>query len=242
VLKSQHAPARRGLEEALILEIALEDIERNGLEAFSLRSVARRAECDPAALIYRFGSREGLERRVADLLHSHIQAPRTDLSWRAQLSNIAEQYRGLARRYPQAFSLFTRYWTAGPRDRILANGCYEALQQAGLKDAEIPAAECGFYAAVLGLCAAEAGGMMRSPSRETIAEIKAQAGLDAMARLLPQVRGLSADRVFLRTLLILLDGIEAAGQPCPRTKVAPGKDRGAAPQRLTPRTRRTRSA
>ncbi|MDX2308540.1 MAG: TetR/AcrR family transcriptional regulator C-terminal domain-containing protein [Hyphomicrobium sp.] len=209
------APSRgrgqKGLDRELVIDRALEEIERDGLEAFSLRQAARASGCDPAALVYRFGSREGLERALVDRLHREITRLDPDLTWRERMSSMARQYRDLAARYPKAFPLLTRYWTSGPKELAVAEDSYRAILDAGIADIDVPAIDCGFYAAILGLCAGELGGLIGRPDAEMMAGIERHASLETTRRILPAISAIDADRVFETTLTVLLDGIEAKG-------------------------------
>ncbi len=209
VLKKKQPRGDRGLESAALLEAALELMERSGSENFSLRAAAREIGCDAAALIYHFGSREGLERAIADRLHAGIVPPPPSWAWRDRLSDMARQYRSVAQAYPRTFPLLMRYWTTGPQDLRLCDETFAALSKCGIPDHLIPAAECGFYAALLGLCAGEAGGLTGRPGRDALLEIKSTPGLAMMPKLLPAIRDLGADIVFDTQLMAMLDGLEA---------------------------------
>lgn len=184
-------------------------MERAGPNDFSLRGAALALGCDPAALIYHFGSREGLERAVADRLHARISRLNARLPWRVRLEGMSRQYRAVAQAYPRTFPLLLKYWTTGPRDLALADDCYLALRDAGVADRDVPALEFGLYAALLGLCASEAGGLIGRPSAATLKEIRAEDDLIATRALLPEIRAISAARVFEAALTVLLDGVEA---------------------------------
>jgi AcrR family transcriptional regulator len=209
MLKKKQPRGQRGLDEAALLQAALGEMERTGVENFSLRAAARAIGCDPAALIYHFGSREGLERAVADRLHAGIARPDPSLPWRERLTVIARQYRAVAQDYPRTFPLLMRYWTTGSQDLVLADETFTALAEAGLPDALLPSVECGFYTSLLGLCAGEAGGLTGRPDAQVIREIQATPGLVTVPRLLPAIRKLDAGVVFEITIAFLLDGIEA---------------------------------
>jgi len=217
MLKKKQPKGQRGLDDATLLRGALAEMERTGIAVFSLRSAARALGCDPAALIYHFGSREGLERAVADRLHAEIVRLDPGLPWRDRISGMARQYRAVAQTYPRTFPILMRYWTTGPRDLAVADDCFRALSDAGVPDRQLAATECGLYAALLGLCAGEAGGLVGRPDPATLREIEAQAGLVTMRRLLPLLRRLDTDQVFEATLAVLLDGIEALAQRARKT-------------------------
>lgn len=216
MLKKKQPRGQRGLDDAALLEAALTEMERTGVENFSLRSAARAIGCDPAALIYHFGSREGLERAVAERLHAAIEVPDRTRPWRQRLTSMARQYRAVAQTYPRTFPLLMRYWTTGPQDLVLCDDTFAALAESGIPRALLPAVECGFYAALLGLCAGEAGGLTGRPNMTIIKEIAATPGLTTMQPLLSAIRKLDPDDVFETHLSILFDGIEAfAGKTKP---------------------------
>jgi AcrR family transcriptional regulator len=232
-LKKRQPKGERGLESAALLEAALGEMERSGVENFSLRGAARVIGSDPAALIYHFGSREGLERAIADRLHSGIVAPLRSRLWRDRLLSMARQYRAVAQTYPRTFLLLMRYWTTGPQDLRLCDETFAALADCGIPHSLIPAAECGFYAGLLGLCAGEAGGLTDRPGREVLLEIRTTAGLTEMPGLLPVIRTLDADLVFETQMKVMLDGLEALARrakvkrgPADKPKTAPAARRG----------------
>lgn len=224
MLKKKPSRGQRGLDDGDLLKAALAEMERSGVEAFSLRAAARAIGCDAAALIYHFGSREGLERAVADRLHTQIIRPDPSLAWRERLLGMARQYRGVAQDYPRTFPLLMRYWTTGPQDLALCDETFTALGEAGVPEALLPAVECGFYAALLGLCAGEAGGLTGRPNGQALKDIRSTPGLMTMPRLLPVIRKLEPDEVFETHMSIVLDGIEALAR---RGKPAPGPRRPA---------------
>lgn len=242
MLKTQEKRARprgaargrgqKGLDPGALVERALEEIERTGLEAFSLRQAARASACDPSALIYRFGSKEGLERAIADLLHTKIARLDPKLPWRERLHSMARQYRDLAHRYPRTFPLLTRYWTTGPKELAVAEDSYQALAEAGIPAAEIPSVDCGLYAAILGLSVGEMGGLIGRPTAETLAEIEREGALAMTRRILPAIRALDPDQVFEITIEVLLDGIASRGQ---RSLSRSSAARRAGPPRKPPR-------
>lgn len=208
VMKKKHPRGQRGLVEADLVEASLAEIERGGLEGFSLRCAARAIGCDAATLIYRFGSKEGLERAMTERLHSEIQAPNEKQNWDKRLVDLARQYRSLAQRYPQAFPLLLRFWTSGPRDLMIAEHWHRALADAGIPEAQIPAVGCATYASVLGLCTGEVSGLLGLPSEQSLTEIKDLHQFTLTRRLLPVFEGLGAETVFETALDLLIVGVK----------------------------------
>lgn len=202
--------ATRSLDRASIIEAALQEMDMVGEVGFSLRKVAARAGCDPMAVIYHLGSREGLERAVADAITGLIALPERGTDWREQLSAIADGYRQVALRHPRTFPLLQRFWTTGPSDYFILDRVYGSLAQSGLSLEQVK--DCGifFVSAVLGFCTAEARGMLSyeipADSALEIAELDPDALpiITRIAALKPRPR----DELWQRNREMVLDGIE----------------------------------
>jgi AcrR family transcriptional regulator len=208
-MKTRHTRGQRGLLEADLVQAALLEIERGGLDGFSLRCAARAIGCDVATLSYHFGSKQGLERAIADRLHGEVEAPKRYLKWEARFIGMARSYREIAKRYPNAFPLLLRFWTSGPRDLQIAEEWHQALYDAGLGETDIPAVGFATYAAILGVCAGEIGGLLDKPSAETLSEIEGQNDLPLTTKLLPIFADLGDDDVFDAAITNIVLGIEA---------------------------------
>lgn len=209
MLKKERRRGQRGLITADLVEAALEEIERGGLDGFSLRCAARAIGCDVATLSYHFGSKQGLEKAIAERLHSAIQAPDARAAWEVRLAGMARQYRALARQFPNAFPLLLRFWTSGPRDLTVAEHWHQALADAGIAEADIPAAGCATYASILGLCAGEVSGLLGEPSEEAIASFATLKTAALTRRLLPVFETLKAETVFETALAVIIAGLKA---------------------------------
>ncbi len=206
----QPGSGARGLSVAQIVESAVAVQEDVGPEGFSVRKVATRVGCDPMAVLYHLGSRDNLERAMAEHLNAQLRAPDTTAPWRERLTDLAHQYRALALRYPRTFPLLLRFWITGPADFRHAETVYQAMTDAGLSDPEVVDACCGWYASVLGLAGSEAGGMLRPATAAELSEVGALAP-DRFPRttaLLPHIAAQRSERTYAYTVRLLLDGIE----------------------------------
>lgn len=208
MLKRAHKRGQRGLVMADLVEASLHEIERGGLDGFSLRCAARAIGCDVAALSYRFGSKQGLEKAIAERLHAEISPPRASDAWDARLVNMARQYRRLACTYPNAFPLLLRFWTSGPRDLDVAEHWHRALADAGVAEAEIPPVGCATYAAILGLCAGEVSGLLGTPGAEAIETFGSLDDQSLTKRLLPVFERTTTETIFETALAILIAGLK----------------------------------
>jgi AcrR family transcriptional regulator len=158
----------KGLDPSVILEAAVALLEQEGEAGFSVRKLAACVGCDPMAVLYHFGNKDGLERAIAEWLAGQIALEEADAPWDARLMALAMQYRALARRYPKSFPLLLRFWTTGPADLRLAELGYAALAEAGHSDVDVVDLCLGLYASILGLAAADAGGLLQAASPKAI--------------------------------------------------------------------------
>ena len=191
-------------------------MEEEGPGGFSVRKVAALIGCDVMAVLYHYKSKEGLERAMADALNARLVPVDPDAPWRTRLAELAWQYRALALTFPKTFPLLLRFWVTGPADYHHAEMVYQALDEAGLTDEEIVDCCFGWYASVLGLAAAEAGGLLQPASAEMLAEAESLSPDDypMNVRLLPAFRAQQEGRSFALMVEVILAGIE-------RTLVSP---------------------
>lgn len=203
----------RGLDRAAIVAAALAEMDEQGEAGFSLRRVAARLGRDPMAVLYHLGSRENLERAVAEALNAEVPLPDPAFPWRERLAAVADAYRALARRHPRAFPLLLRFWSTGPSDYALAEAVYAALADAGFGAEEAADYGCGFYAAVLGFCAGEVGGLLApEPPPGVLDEVAAlpEATHPTFRRLAAAFGRRDPELLWRRTRDAMLDGIEGA--------------------------------
>lgn len=199
----------RGLSREAMVQGAIALMEESGDEGFSLRKLAQRLACDPMALIYHFGSKEGLERAMADALNAELAPAAASLPWRTRLADLASQYRRVAVRYPRTFPLLQRFWVTGPADYVHAETIYAAFAEAGFTGADLVDACFGWYAAILGLAAAEAGGLLRPAGPAELAEVEAlpAEAFPLTKQLLPAFRAQEAGRAYALAVESLIDGL-----------------------------------
>ncbi|MFN7244768.1 MAG: TetR/AcrR family transcriptional regulator, partial [Dietzia cercidiphylli] len=150
----------RGLSPTSIVESAVGVLEDGGQAAFSMRGVGRAAGCDAMSVAYHFGSKQGLARAMASWLDRQVLPAPPGASWREALRHVAEQYRTLARAYPQTFPLLQRFTHTGSADYATTEVVHAAMLNAGVPRPQIVSVTVGWYASVLGLATAEALGMV----------------------------------------------------------------------------------
>lgn len=209
-MKDKPAQGPRGLDKDAIVAAALTLLEDVGEAAFSVRKLAQTVGCDPMSVLYHFKSKDGLSRAIANALSRSLTPVDDSLPWRDRLRDLARQYRALACRYPAAFALLQRHVSTGPADLAHIEAVHRALADAGVPYAARAGVCVGWYASVIGLAAAEAGGLTRPANDVELAEIDALS--DAEHPLVKSAAPLYAQldpAVVHDTMLnVLLDGIE----------------------------------
>ncbi|VWD58626.1 TetR family transcriptional regulator [Burkholderia lata] len=209
-MKDKPAQGPRGLDKEAIVAAALALLEDVGEAAFSVRKLAQSVGCDPMSVLYHFKSKEGLSRAIANALSRSLVPVDAALPWRERLRDLARQYRALALRYPAAFALLQRHMSTGPADLAHIEAVHRALADAGIPRAALPAVCVGWYASVIGLAAAEAGGLTRAANDVELAEMEAlsDAAHPLVKAAAPLYAQLDPAAVHDTMLDVLLDGIE----------------------------------
>ncbi|KVV38643.1 TetR family transcriptional regulator [Burkholderia territorii] len=172
-MKDKPAQGPRGLDKDAIVAAALALLEEIGEAAFSVRKLAQSVGCDPMSVLYHFKSKEGLSRAIANALSRSLVPVDPSLPWRERLRDLARQYRALALRHPAAFALLQRHMSTGPADLAHIETVHRALADAGIARSALPSVCVGWYASVIGLAAAEAGGLTRPANEVELAEMNA---------------------------------------------------------------------
>ena len=202
----------KGLAPEEIVAAAVQLREAVGEAGFSVRKLAARMGCDPMAVLYHFQSKAGLERAMADTLNGLLQPVDGGAHWRERLRDLAHQYRNLALQYPHTFPLLLHFWVTGPADYRQAEAIYQALSDAGLDDRQVVDMCFGWYASLLGMAAAEIGGLLQpAPAAflREVAELPPEQ-FPVTTRLQPVFARQQPGRVYTLMVETLLDGIQRA--------------------------------
>src|SRR3954471_1818236 len=86
-----------------VLDATLALAEERGLDAVSMREVARRLEVTPMALYRHVGDKQGLLDGLVERLLDELELPDPALPWDERLRLLAARLRATARRHPDAF-------------------------------------------------------------------------------------------------------------------------------------------
>jgi AcrR family transcriptional regulator len=118
-------PADRAVDDAapngsgkitrdVVLAAALEIIDRDGVDALSMRRLARALGRDPMILYRHAPNKAALLDGVAETVLAQLKVDSTDRDWAAQLRTVARDYRRLALAHPHVVPLLVTRPVATP--------------------------------------------------------------------------------------------------------------------------------
>lgn len=175
-------PAPDGLTHEKITSVALALIAEKGLDAFSLRDVARSLGVYPTALYWYFPNKNALLGEVCTVTMAQAIPPRGKLSWQDWLRALFRQYRKTMRRHPHMAQLVGARLLSNSEQRNtdLIERILQALEDAGCPEAHIVpaynaivAAMCGFPTMELAPVPAEDTEAWQAAMQERAHEISA---------------------------------------------------------------------
>lgn len=148
--------AERPLNKQTVVAAALLEIDRHGLDNFSLRNVAKSLGVYPSAVTWHVKGRTQLLAEVAALAFADVPPPGFPKSWQAYLREFFERFRTAIRQHPYISPLIgtqlvgNRAFHLDFVERLLA-----ALQHAGFSGTSLVAAYNTVIAAVVGFATQE---------------------------------------------------------------------------------------
>jgi AcrR family transcriptional regulator len=98
----------------VVLAAALEIIDRDGLDALSMRRLARALDRDPMILYRHAPNKAALLDGVAETVLAQLKVDPTDPDWAGQLRTVARHYRSLALAHPRVVPLLVTRPLATP--------------------------------------------------------------------------------------------------------------------------------
>ena len=126
------APARERLDRRRVLQAALEVIDRQGLEALTMRRLATELEVDPMTVHHHARGKESLLDGVAELLWEEVEHPGTSRNAKAVLRVLANSVRSIFHRHPEAAPLVLRCSRFSRAELELWRAYLDALREAGI--------------------------------------------------------------------------------------------------------------
>ena len=129
----QASAVRRPLTRERILHTGLQMIDQQGLEAFTMRKLAKALGVDPMSMYRHFENKDALLDGVADVLWSEVKLPESMVGWEALLRSFATSLRALAHVHPHAYALLCKNQSLPLALLRLCDVALEQLQRAGFE-------------------------------------------------------------------------------------------------------------
>lgn len=144
------------LNRETVVAAALEEIDRSGLEDFSLRNVAKRLGVYPTAIAWHAASRSQLLADVVTLALADIRPPGFHDSWQSYLKQTFYRFRDAVRRHPNVAPLIGTQLVANPAVELeFVEGLLASLSHAGFSGTRLVAAYNAVLASVVGFTTQE---------------------------------------------------------------------------------------
>lgn len=127
-------PVARRLDRRKILETALEIVDREGLEALTMRRLGSALDVNPMAVYHYLESKERLYDGLAELLWDEVARPRSSGDARAPLRMLGRSLRAVFRRHPAAAPLLLRCMAIPRSELELFSAYLDVLSAAGVEE------------------------------------------------------------------------------------------------------------
>lgn len=130
-------------------------IDDVGLDAFSMRALARRLEVDPMTLYWHVENRSQLLRAVAEEALASVQLPPPSLPWPDWLRAMAHAYREAAHRHSRCAPLFGASLAPAAGNLRLVEDLVAVLEDAGFAGPDLRDAYNAIVGSVVGWVSVE---------------------------------------------------------------------------------------
>jgi TetR/AcrR family transcriptional regulator, tetracycline repressor protein len=105
MLKSKRSRAKPGLTRKLILQTALDLLDREGLEALSMRRLGAALRVEAMSLYNHVANKEAVLDGIVEIVLDEIVLPPPTGNWETDLRALAHAYRAVLRRHPAALPI-----------------------------------------------------------------------------------------------------------------------------------------
>jgi AcrR family transcriptional regulator len=203
------AKTREPLSISLIHETALEAINRDGLEALSMRSLAKALSVDPMAIYHHIPNKAALLSGIYEGVITELFAePTLETSWQAQLKYLMRRFRSLATRSPNIFPGLIASTHTSPGMARAIDAILGILLEAGLNPRSTVQTGDAVFAFITGFVLLELNHNALS-ANQSPHKLSEELPLANIARLREELRTNQFSDSFEFGLQFLIAGIEA---------------------------------
>ena len=204
---------RGNLSADKILDRAIELLDRDGPEKFSMRKLAAEFDVDPMAIYYHIPNRSALMHRVVDTVVSRCELPDGKSGWQQTCVAICRAFRRLAQQHPGVIRTFDGFddWVAG--EHRISEALHAALTAGGFGAAHTARTARLLLGYTENFCAWESTDWIRPYTPEMRSELEdslAEGNYPVTTKLLDEVVNIDPDAEFEFGLTIMIRGLEAS--------------------------------
>ncbi len=202
-----------------ILDVALSLVDREGIEAFSMRRLAKELGVDPMAVYYHVPNKRGLLTQLIKKVFSEMRVPVSEStghpeSWYERVRAWARAFRDLARAHPKLVPQLAAYPEAAAEATLESTEeLYAALEASGMPPKMIVSAVGVVVDYVNGFTLADASGALGEPDEQremlTLLDARDPGELPAMRRTFAALASENLGTDFEFGLQVIVAGLEA---------------------------------
>ena len=203
-------PPKAKFARAQLQEAALAIVDREGLPALSMRSLAGALGTGPMTLYNYVKDRDDLDALVVEAVLAEVRLPREKGDWRADVTAIVEATWRTVRRHPHVIPLLLTRRTLHETTLQWAEGLLEALARSGRSDTELLIAFRTVSGFVMGLAQAQLAGQPASDHPDVArAQALPPASYPRLIEIAKAATRLGPDRELRAGLDIVMAGLAA---------------------------------
>jgi len=202
------AHSRAPLTRARIAEAALAIVDRDGLDAFSMRHLGAELGVEGMAIYRHFPNKAAVLTGVVEaLLAELVIPPPSGVPWQAVFREVSRAYRALLLRHPHAIPLLAALPLTDPAAARAAGGVMALLREAGFDAESALKTLATITSYVVGVAQWEVG---TEPLRAAGQSLELPPDADPyLVELLPQLAQDDCDETFEFGLDVIVRGLEA---------------------------------
>jgi TetR/AcrR family transcriptional regulator, tetracycline repressor protein len=213
---ARRIPQREKLTRDRVIEAALSIMDSEGLEAVTMRHVAKALGVEAMSLYNHVDDKEAIEDGICELVLSKIDVTES-MDWLSDAHYLARSFRHVLREHPNVMTLMTqsKHPLASAEGLRPMDAALRLFRRAGLSDYQVAQAYRTFGGFIFGFVMMEVGqptlgGLDEATINETVRQMTARfpsEQLPTFAELLPQIVRCDPDADFEFGVDLLIAGL-----------------------------------
>jgi AcrR family transcriptional regulator len=199
-------PRPRSLTDDQLVAAALAVVDRDGLSALTMRSVARELGVATMGLYRYVADRQALELLVVDHVFRSVDMSLPEASWQDRVRVLLDRIRVAVARHPGAVPLVLRHRQATPGSLRLIEAMLSVLTDGGIDGTERVLAQRTLIGYLLGFLQNEHYAALSGPGTIAMSELSPDE-YPLLARTAADARTVPPDEEFRRGVEIVLRGL-----------------------------------